>query len=395
MGPLAGIRILDLTSMVSGPMATMMLADQGAEVIKVEPPGGEQMRFMGTAHDGVPAVFFSCNRGKRSLPLDLKSDGGRAVLWDLIRRADVIVQNFRPGTIERMGFGEAAVRAENPAIVYVSISGFGERGPYARKRVYDPVIQALSGATDIQANRETGRPGMFRIIVADKVTALTAAQAITAALLHRARSGEGQHLRLSMLEALLAFLWPEGMAGLVYAEHEFDVRREQGTQDLVYETRDGWITAGAVSDREWAGMCRALERPDLLRDERFATSLGRIRNVEARKRVTAEEIRRWDSETILARFDAEEVPSAPLLSRMDLLDHPQIRENGSVERSVWDGFGEVRQARPAAQFDGTPAGIRGPAPRLGEHSREILATLGYDRARTEALVAAGAVVDAP
>jgi crotonobetainyl-CoA:carnitine CoA-transferase CaiB-like acyl-CoA transferase len=392
MGPLEGIRILDLTSMVSGPMATMILADQGADVIKVEPPRGEQMRFMGTAHHGVPAVFYSCNRGKRSIPLDLKSDDGRAVLRDLVRRADVLVQNFRPGAMERMGFGEAAVRAENPSIVYVSISGFGEHGPYAHKRVYDPVIQALSGATDIQANRETGRPGMIRVIVADKVTALTAAQGITAALLHRERTGEGQHLRLSMLEALLAFFWPEAMGGLVYVEKEFDVRREQGTQDLVYETRDGWITAGAVSDQEWAGMCRALRREDLLEDARFATSLGRIRHAEARKRLTAEEIRKWDTAEILARLDAAEVPSAPLLTRAELLSHPQITENGTVDRAHWEGFGEVRQARPAVRFDETPAEIRRPAPQLGEHSREILGMLGYAEARTEALLAGGAVV---
>ncbi|MEE4298813.1 MAG: CoA transferase [Pseudomonadales bacterium] len=392
MGPLEGIRILDLTSMVSGPLATMILADQGADVIKVEPPRGEQMRFMGTAHNGVPAIFYSCNRGKRSLPLDLKTEAGRDVLRGLVRQADVLVQNFRPGAIERLGFGEQAVRAENPSIVYTSISGFGEHGPYAHKRVYDPVIQALSGATDIQANRETGRPGMFRIIVADKVTSLTAAQAITAALLHRERTGEGQHLRLSMLEALLAFFWPEGMGGLVYGEKEFDVRREQGTQDLIYETRDGYITAGAVSDAEWAGMCRALGREDLLEDERFATSLGRVRNAEARKRLTAEAIREWDAETLLARFEAEEVPSAPLLSRMDLMEHPQITENGSVDRSAWPGFGEVRQARPAARFDRTPAVIRAPAPQLGQHSREILAMLGYDDDRIAELLAAGAGV---
>jgi crotonobetainyl-CoA:carnitine CoA-transferase CaiB-like acyl-CoA transferase len=233
---------------------------------------------------------------------------------------------------------------------------------------------------------------MIRVIVADKVTALTAAQAITAALLHRARTGEGQHLRLSMLEALLAFFWPEAMGGLVYAEKEFDVRREQGTQDLVYETRDGWITAGAVSDKEWAGMCRALEREDLLEDDRFATSLGRIRHAEARKRLTGEEIGKWGTEEILARLDAEEVPSAPLLTRAELLAHPQILENGIVERTHWAGFGEVRQPRPAARFDETPAEIRRPAPQLGEHSREILAMLGYDEERTKALLGDGVVV---
>ena len=394
MGPLDGVKVLDLTSMVSGPVATMMLADQGAEVVKVEPPRGEQMRFMGTGHNDVPAVYYSCNRGKRSIALDLKSDAGKEVLWKLVRWADVLVQNFRPGAMERMGFGEGAVRAENPSIVYVSISGFGEQGPYAHKRVYDPVIQALSGATDIQMNRETGRPGMFRIIIADKVTSLTAAQAITAALFHRLKTGEGQHLRLSMLDALIAFFWPEGMGGLTYGDKEFDVRREQGTQDLIYATQDGYITAGAVSDKEWAGMCRALDRLDLLEDERFATSYGRIRNAEVRKQLTGEEIAKWESEAILARLDAEDVPSAPLLSRMELLAHEQIVVNETVERRTHDGFGEVRQARPAARFENTPAEIRAPAPQLGEHSEAILASLGYSAEEAEALVASGSVVKA-
>ena len=391
MGPLAGVKVLDLTSMVSGPLAAMILADQGADVIKVEPVRGEQMRFMGTAHNGVPAVFYSCNRGKRSIAIDLKSADGQAVLWSLIEWAEVLLQNFRPGAMERMGFGVAAVRERNPTIIYLSISGFGERGPYAHKRVYDPVIQALSGATDIQMNRETGRPGMFRIIVADKVTSLTAAQAVTAALYHRLRTGEGQHLRLSMLDALIAFFWPEGMGGLTYADNEFDVRREQGTQDLIYQTRDGFITAGAVSDQEWAGMCRALEREDLLADERFSTSLGRIRNAEARKRLTGEEILKWDSAVILARLDAEDVPSAPLLTRMELMQHEQIRVNETVHRGDYAGFGEVRQARPAARFEGTPTGIRAPAPQLSEHAGEILAALGYSFDAQRALFESGAV----
>jgi crotonobetainyl-CoA:carnitine CoA-transferase CaiB-like acyl-CoA transferase len=240
-------------------------------------------------------------------------------------------------------------------------------------------------------NRDTGRPGMFRIIVADKVTSLTAAQAITAALFHRLRTGEGQHLRLSMLDALVAFFWPEGMGGLTYGDKEFDVRREQGTQDLIYETRDGYITAGAVSDKEWAGMCRALDREDLLADERFASSYGRIRNAEVRKQITGEEIAKWDSVEILARLDAEDVPSAPLLSRMELLDHEQIVVNGTVDRTEHEGFGEVRQARPAARFEGTPAATGTRAPLLGEHSAPIIHELGYDEGALEALVEAGAV----
>ncbi len=389
MGPLESIRVLDLSTMVSGPVAATMLADQGAEVIKIEPAHGEQMRHLGVPHNGVNAMFFSCNRGKKSLALDLKSEAGKAVLWRLVETADVLIQNFRPGAIERMGFGADAVRGRNPRLVYVSISGFGDAGPYAHQRVYDPVIQALSGATDIQRDRASGRPQMFRVIVADKVTSVTAAQAITAALFARERTGEGQHIRLSMLDTMVAFFWPEGMAAITYAENETDPSAMTGSMDLIYQTRDGYITAGAVSDAEWAGMCRALEREDLIEDERFRTGVERFRNAEERKQITGEEIARWTSADILARLDTEDVPNAPLLKRTELLDHEQLVVNGTVERRDYDGFGEVRQARPAARFEGTPGGIQGPGPKLGEHNEVLLRELGYSDADIAELREAG------
>ena len=393
MGPLHGIKVVDLTTMVSGPVATMMLADQGADVIKVEALGGEQMRHIGPPHNGVPSAFFSCNRGKRSLALDLKSDEGKAALRKLADEADIFVQNFRPGAVDRMGFGEAELRQTNPGLIYVSISGFGTQGPYKDARVYDPVIQALSGATDIQADRATGRPQMFRIIIADKVMSLTAAQAITAALFARERSdsGVGQHIELSMLDAMLSFFWPEGMAGLTYAEAEFDLRKIQGVMDLIYKTTDGYITAGAVSDAEWRGMCRAIGREALIDDPRFATSGARFVNADERKAITAEAIAAYSSADMLARLEAEDVPCAPLLQRTELLGHPQIEANNSVLRLNFPGFGEVRQAHPAARFSETPAEISAPAPKLGEHSRDVLAELSYSREEIDALVEAGTV----
>ena len=194
MGPLEGVKVLDLTGMVSGPVGAMMLADQGAEVIKVEPITGELVRHMAAPHNGVKPVFFSCNRGKKSIALNLKSEEGKKILFKLAAEADVFMQNFRPGAVDRMGIGEKTIREINNKIIYVSISGFGNKGPYANSRVYDPVIQALSGATDIQADRETETPKMFRIIIADKVTALTSAQAVSSALYAREKNGKGQHI---------------------------------------------------------------------------------------------------------------------------------------------------------------------------------------------------------
>ena len=386
MGPLTGLKVLDLTGMVSGPVAAMMLADQGAEVIKVEPLTGELVRHMAAPHNGVNPVFFSCNRGKKSIALDLKTEEGKKILLRLASEADVFMQNFRPGAIDRMGFGEEAIRKLNPKIIYVSISGFGNRGPYANSRVYDPVIQALSGATDIQADRDTGRPKMFRIIIADKVTALTAAQAVAAALYAREKHGTAQHIELSMLDCMISFFWPEGMAGIVFAENEIDVRKLQGSQDLIYKAKDKYITAGAVSDAEWQGMCKALNREDLVDDERFASPAGRVANAQIRKEITGEEIAKWNSSEILERLQAEGVPSAPLLDRMELLDNEQILANESIQRINIDGFGEVRQARPAARFSKTPTKLSRPAPKLGEHTHEVLSDIGINETERKNLL---------
>lgn len=391
MGPLTGLKVLDLTGMVSGPVAAMMLADQGAEVIKVEPLTGELVRHMAAPHNGVNPVFFSCNRGKKSIALDLKTEEGKKILLKLASEADVFMQNFRPGAIDRMGFGEEVIRKLNPKIIYVSISGFGNRGPYANSRVYDPVIQALSGATDIQADRDTGRPKMFRIIIADKVTALTAAQAVAAALYAREKHGTAQHIELSMLDCMISFFWPEGMAGIVFAENEIDVRKLQGSQDLIYKAKDKYITAGAVSDAEWQGMCKALNREDLVDDERFASPAGRVANAQIRKEITGEEIAKWKSSEILERLQAEGVPSAPLLDRMELLDNEQILANESIQRINIDGFGEVRQAKPAARFSETPSEISRPAPKLGEHTLEILSSIEYSDEDKKRLIKEGVV----
>ena len=385
-GPLEGVKIIDLTSMISGPMGAMILADQGAEVIKVEPLGGEQLRHMAAPFNGVNAPFYSCNRGKKSLAIDLKSAEGKEVLIKLIKESDVFMQNFRPGTTDRMGFGYDELKKINPNLIYLSISGFGNKGPYAQSRVYDPVIQALSGATDIQADRNSGEPKMFRIVIADKVTSLTAAQAVSSALYAREKNSGGQHIKLSMLDSVVAFFWPEGMTGLVFKDNEFDVRKLQGSQDLIYKAKDRYITAGAVSDAEWKGMCRALNREDLIEDERFATPAGRVSNSQERKEITGQEISKWNSQEILSRLQAEGVPSAPLLDRMELLGNEQILANESILRLNYERYGEVRQARPAARFKKTPSEINSPAPLLGEHGREILMEIGYSEEKISKLL---------
>ena len=376
-GPLHDVRVLDLTTMVAGPVATMLLGDQGAEVIKIESPRGDLMRNFGSINNGMSASFLSCNRNKRGLALDIKTPDGIAVLKKLVATADVFVQNFRPGAIERMGLGEDVVRAIRPDIVFVSISGFGESGPYAHQRVYDPVIQALCGLADIQTDYATGQPRMVRTIVPDKTTAVTAAQAITAALFARERTGEGQHIRVAMLDTMIAYLWPEAISSLSFVGKELDPARGQMGLDLVFKTRDGYITAGALSDAEWTGMCAALDRADLLEDDRFRTAKSRAVHGAERRQIVSAEIGKWQTREILERLDREEVPCAPVLTRWQLLDDEQVSANEIIEIHRDGTLGEVRQPRPAARFDRTPAEIRALAPYLGGDNAAILGEIGY------------------
>jgi crotonobetainyl-CoA:carnitine CoA-transferase CaiB-like acyl-CoA transferase len=354
-----------------------MLADQGADVIKIESPNGDLMRHFNPIRNGMSASFLSCNRNKRSLAVDLKAAEGLAIVHKLIATADVLAHNFRPGAAERIGLGEDTVRGIRPDIVYVSISGFGNNGPYAGHRAYDPVIQALSGLAEIQTDRDTGRPRMVRTIIADKTTALTAAQATTAALFARARSGQGQHVRVAMLDAMISYLWPEAMPSLTFVGDERDPSEGDIGPDLVFATQDRYITAAALSDDEWAGMCRALNRQDLIDDSRFNTAGARSRNAVERRGIMAAELEKWLASEILPRLLDNDVPAAPVLSRFELLKDGQVQANRILEEHQSLVFGRVRQPRPAAQFDRTPAGVRELAPLLGADNATILGELGY------------------
>jgi crotonobetainyl-CoA:carnitine CoA-transferase CaiB-like acyl-CoA transferase len=387
-GPLEGIRVIDLTTVVSGPVCTMMLADQGADVIKIEPPGGDIARR--TAGDGeFTAMFVSCNRGKRSIALDLKQPAALEAIRRLIATADVLVQNFRPGTMERLGLGEPAMRAENPGLIYVSISGVGDTGPYVKKRVYDPIIQSLSGFADVQADQETGRPKMIRTIVADKTTAVYAAQAVCAALVAKSRTGQGQHIRLSMLDTMVAFLWPEAMSQYTIVSRE-NAPQPAPRPDLIFQTLDGYITVGSLSDSEWRGLCGVIAHPEWIDDPRFRTPAARSMNAAERLTLVGAILANGHSQDWLDRLDAADVPCAPVLRRSEVVHNPQIINNELIELMEQPTLGTVRQVRPAARFDQTPARIAGPAPRIGEHTDAILAEAGYSVSEITALKAARA-----
>lgn len=377
-GPLHGYKIIDLTGMISGPMATMLLADQGADVIKVENPnGGDHTRAVATRRSGFSASFLNNNRNKRSIAINLKDQRGLDILKQLVTDADVLVQNFRPGVAERMGIGENVIREINPKIIYVSICGFGHQGPYANKPVYDPLIQAVSGLTTVQAGSDEVRPRLVRTIVPDKLTAMTAAQAITAALLSRERSGEGQHIHLSMLDTVVTFLWGSDMGSQTFVGAEVPQQKAQSFIDLIYETADGYISVAVQSNKEWTGLTRALEKPEWLEDERFKTTKLRHDNIDDRLNLTQEVLRTRSSAEWLQRLEAEDVPCAPVLKRSEMIEHPQVLANQLLVETDHPYAGRLRQARQAAQFSQTPTSIRHGAPGLGENTDTILTDLGY------------------
>ena len=385
-GPLDGIRVVDLTSMVSGPLATAVLADQGADVIKVEPPGnGDLIRQIGCSRGGISAIFSTLNRNKRSLVLDLGQPRGLELLLALVARADVFVQNFRPGVAERMGIGEAALRRVAPDLVYVSISGFGETGPYAQRRVYDIVIQALSGMAASQADPITGRPELVRNIVADKATALVAAQAITAALFARERGAGGQHVRLAMLDATIAFLWPDVMQAQTFLGPGATPPASLAGVLSVRRTADGFMTIFAIADSEFAGLCRALSRPELALDERFRDTAGRMRHADALAAFLDEATRAQSTASLCARLEAEDVPYAPVNRLETLHEDVQVVANALLVEMEHPRAGRLRTPRPVARFDVTPASLRCPAPSLGEHGGEVLRELGLCASEIEDL----------
>jgi crotonobetainyl-CoA:carnitine CoA-transferase CaiB-like acyl-CoA transferase len=384
---LDGYRIIDLTSMISGPLATMILADQGADVIKVEnPDGGDHTRAANNRRNGFSASFLNNNRNKRSVALDLKRPAALQALLRLIGTADVFVQNFRPGVADRIGLGENAVRAVAPSIIYVSISGFGETGPYAQKPVYDPLIQGVSGLASVQAGSDAERPRLVRTILPDKLTAYNAAQAITAALLSRERTGKGQHIRLSMLDAVIAFLWASDMGSQTFVGEAIPQQEAASFIDLIYETATGPISAAVQTNREWIALTRALDKPQWLEDPRFKTPALRQRHINERLTMTQEVLRTRSAEEWLDRLSAAGVPCAPVLTRTQMLSDPQVVANGIVVQGEHPTAGRIRQARPAVRFSGTPARSRHPGPALGEHTTEVLAELGYAAADIEALV---------
>ena len=386
-GPLSGYRVIDFTNVIAGPFATMMLADQGADVIKVEAPQRpDYTRQAGYGPTDLRAVFLNNNRNKRSIAIDVKNKEGKEALKKLVATADVFIQNFRPGVVERLGISEPELRAITPDLIYVSMSGWGENGPLSHKPVYDPIIQALSGLATVQAGSDKDRPRLIRTILPDKLTGVTAAQAVTAALAGRAKTGEGQHVKISMLDSVIAFLWSSDMGGQTFVGREVSEQRAATFIDLIYETKDDYITVSTMTNVQWRGFCKVAGREDLLNDPRFLTPALRDENADDRLNLIQEVLLEKPAAEWLLTLDDAGVPCAPVLTRKQMIEHPQIKASNIVVEYEHQHAGRLRQARPAARFEGTPTSIRQGAPLLGEHTYDLLAEVGYSDQDIDAMV---------
>ncbi|MDZ4826376.1 MAG: CaiB/BaiF CoA-transferase family protein [Actinomycetota bacterium] len=379
-GPFNGVRVLDLSIALTGPYVSALMADQGAEVIKVERPGiGDIARWVGVAVNGMSALFLVSNRGKRSIAVDVHTDEGRDIVRRLARDADVVVQNFRPGVVERLGLGYDDLRAERPDVVYASLSGFGPVGPYAHKGAYDTVIQAYGGFAVSQSDPTTGEPVFLRQTAADKVTALYASQAIAAALFARERGAGGQHLHLSMADAVVSFLWADAAGNEVLLDSDGSQPSSFVQNFRPFRFRDGWGIATPTSDSDFTGLCKAFG-VDGYDDPRVATMAERSQHRELSGQFMQrcyEAAETLTTAEAIARLEAENVPNSVVLGAPELPDDPHARAIGMFEDSKHPVVGNVRLPRHPAQFAGTPAALAGPAPALGEHTDEVLAELGY------------------
>ena len=398
-GPLEGIRVVDCSAVVSGPLCTMMLADQGAEVIKIESLTlGDVLRISPFFRGGLTSFYSNCNRNKRAIALDLTHDQGRQVALELIREADVFVQNWRPGAAARLGLDEPSLRAINPELIYCSISGYGPDGPYSQRRVYDPIIQGLSGHTAVQINPQLPIRDLVRNIVADKSSAYTAAQAISAALFARERGRGGQHIQVPMIDASLAFFWADGMLAHTFAGEDTPQGRALYETYQLSETQDGHLIYFAATDGEFHGLFRALNHPEWIEDPRFATAKARSRleNGEALGELIQTAFLEFPSAEILEKMVAEDVACGPVLGLDELFSDPQLQHNESILEFEHPTAGAYRQARPAARFDKTPQDpTRRMPPLHGEHTEEVLGELGYSGADIESMREEGILLGKP
>jgi crotonobetainyl-CoA:carnitine CoA-transferase CaiB-like acyl-CoA transferase len=380
MQPLDDVFVVDLSRILSGPICTMMLADMGAEVIKVEPPPhGDDSRKWGPPFvGGISTYFHSINRNKKSLGLNLRSETGKKILWELIERADVLIENFKPGILSRLGFGYEAVSSRRPGLVYCSISGFGQTGPYRSRPGYDVVAQGESGLMDLTGYAD-GPPAKVGTSISDIITGMYAAQGILLALLARARTGKGQWVDVSLLDSTVSTLTYQASSYLMTGR----VPSRMGTRHpsiVPYEcfrVRDGFMNIGVTNQKQWVNFCGVLQLNDLIADPRFASTDARLTNYAELKPILDRVLEEWSRTEILNKLFEAEVPAGPINTVAEILADPQIDAREMVRELTHPEYGPIRVLGLPIKMSETPGVVEGAPPCLGEHNREVLSMLGY------------------
>ena len=396
MGPLAGIKVIEFAHIMAGPVCGLMLADMGADVIKVEkyPDGDDTRRTLQPNVDGESASFLMMNRNKRGIALNLKSEAGRDIACKLLADADVAVENYRKGTMERLGLGYDDVRAFNPGIVYAELSGFGRTGPYAERAGFDLIAQGMSGIMSVTGEGPGRPPTKCGAPLSDITAGILAAMGVLGAVVHRERTGEGQRVDTSLYEAAITHTyWQSAMTfatgispGALGSAHPLSAPYQ------AFEAADGWITIGAANQSSWLRLLEAIERPELQDDPRFADDTARMANIEDLVAMLTDILRKRSAGEWLERMERAGVPAGPVLDIAGMQADPQTLARGMVTEVPHTRVGPVKTLGHPVHYSATPAAITRGAPLLGEHTVEVLTEHGYSEAEIEAFAARGAVI---
>lgn len=392
---LEGVRVLDMTQIMAGPFCAMLLADLGAEVIKIENPcGGDDSRRMAPPYyNGESAAFLAVNRNKYGLALDIRTERGKELLWKLIDTADVLIENFRPGTMDRLGFGYEQAHTRNSRLVYCSISGFGHTGPYSERGGFDLVAQAMSGVLSVTGSPQ--EPAKVGVPISDLNAGLFASHAILATLLARARTGEGQYIDTSLFEAALAYTiwesneyWASGQP-----PQRLGTAHRLSAPYQVFATADGWLAIGAANQRNWERLVRAIDRADLLADPRFADNAQRMTNLLVLVETLTATLKTRPTHQWLTLLDQAEVPAGPVLTLDQVYTHPQTRVRNMEIEIDHPVAGHVHAIGFPVKYSATPPRIYRPAPILGQHTFQMLQSLGLSAEECQQLEIEGVVRD--
>lgn len=396
-GPLRGMKVIELAHIMAGPVCGLMLADMGADVIKVEKPDGDDSRrFLPPSIQGESAAYMMMNRNKRGVALNLKDAQAVEVLHRLLEEADVVIENYRLGTMERLGLGYDDLRAINPRLIYCEISGFGRTGPYAERGGFDLIAQGMSGLMSITGEGPGRPPVKTGPPVSDITAGIVAAMGVSAAYAHMLRTGQGQKVDTSLFEAgITQTYWQSAIAfatgvapGPMGSAHPINAPYQ------AFQTADGWINVGAANQRNWLRFLEVIGAPELNDDPRFGSNHDRMQNLAALEEILTDYLRHETSQVWLDRMEAVGLPAGPVLNILEMQADPQAQARGMIAEVDHPVAGPVRTLGHPIRFSETPAGIRRAAPLLGQHSREVLREAGYEAETIDAMVASGAVIAA-